>query len=78
MNGVWQMMVDKEIHKIKNELALIKVFLSIYDDLKSRRDGEKLIKRNVKQCINNIVNIERLLKRIERRDRQKEKNRNNR
>lgn len=72
------MMVDKEIHKIKNELALIKVFLSIYDDLKGRRDGEKLIKRNVKQCINNIVNIERLLKRIERRDRQKEKNRNNR
>ncbi len=61
MNGVWQMMVDKEIHKIKNELALIKVFLSIYDDLKGQRDGEKLIKRSVKQCINNIVNIERLL-----------------
>jgi len=69
MNGVWQMMVDKEIHKIRNELALLKVFFSTYEELKGIRGEEKLIKQSIKQCMNNIVNIERLLKRIEKRDR---------
>lgn len=72
------MKAEKEIHKIKNELVLMKVFFSTYEDVRSRKGGENLIKKNIKQCMNGVVKIERLIKRIEKRDREEQKRSNNR
>jgi len=72
------MKMDKEIHKIKNDLAMLKVFFTSYEDIKSQQDGEKLVKKYIKYCMNNINDIERLLKRIEKRNRQKAEDSNNR
>jgi hypothetical protein len=72
------MAADDEIHKIRNELVLIKVFFSTYEDCRGRKGGEKLINKSIKECKDALIRIEKLLKRLEKLDGEKENRRNNR